>query len=71
MHRASVTYMFLTLTISAMPLLMNVERRRMLMYPPGAKDVLSTKGLAGSVAMMAEAAAKGFEGAPSLPCAGR
>lgn len=47
---------------------MNEGRRRILMNPPGATDVFSITGLVGRTAMMADAAAMGFDGAPSVPC---
>ena len=38
------------------------------MYPWGETDVVLTRGFAGSMATMADAAALGLEGAPSVPC---
>lgn len=52
----------------ATPWLMNAGRRRMLMYPWGDTDVVSTRGFTGSIATMADAAAWGLEGGPSVPC---
>lgn len=59
----------LTRMMAAILWLMNAGRRRMLMNPPGATDVLSISGLDGRTERMAEAAAMGLSGPPADPCA--